>query len=380
MIKLSLVACPLLLGALPTYAAAPGGSARLVEFDAPGSATTSSRLCAPDCGTMPVAINAFGNVVGSYTDPDIVLHGFLRHADGSAISFDAPGAGLGANLFEGTLPYAINDLGQIAGLFQSADLTTHGFVREADGSFVVVNVPGASTGPYQGTLLFDINDAGELAGVTIDATNTYHGLVIDHGAYAGFDPPGSTDTFVCQSDCLNLEGIATGYYLDAAAVGHGFLRKPDGALATFDAPGAGTGQYQGTYVTGIDAFGVVSGYEIAPDNTARGFLRYPNGQSVTFASPGAGTSSSAIEAGTIVTSINLFTVAVGQAIDASGLSHGFSRDPFGRVGTFDAPDAGTAANQGTVPTTTDVEGMVTGHYLDRNGLNHGFVWSPATPE
>ncbi len=71
---------------------------------------------------------------------------------------------------------------------------------------------------------------------------------------------------------------------------------------------------------------------------------------------------------------------MGQAIDGSALSHGFSRDPFGRVSTFDAPDAGTAANQGTVPTTTDVEGMVTGHYLDPSGLNHGFVWSPATPE
>ena len=379
MIKLGLVACPLLLGALPALAGAPARG-HLVEFDAPGSADTSSRLCAPDCGTMPVAIDAFGNVVGSYTDRNIVLHGFLRHADGSAISFDAPGAGLGANLFEGTLPYAVNDLGQIAGLFQSADLNTHGFVREADGSFVVVNVPGASTGAYQGTALFDINDSGMLAGVTIDATSTYHGLFIDHGTYASFDPAGSADTFVCQSDCLNLEGVATGYYLDAGAVGHGFLRTPDGALATFDAPGAGTGQYQGTYVTGIDAFRVVTGYGIAADNTALGFIRYPNGRFVTFAAPGAGTGSSQLEAGTVMTSINLFTVAAGQAIDDAGLSHGFSRDPFGRFSTFDAPDAGTAAGQGTVPTTTSIEGMVTGHYLDRNGLNHGFVWSPATPE
>jgi hypothetical protein len=52
--------------------------ARLVEFDAPGAATVSSPACTPYCGTVAYDNNDLGVIVGFYTDPNIVPHGFLR--------------------------------------------------------------------------------------------------------------------------------------------------------------------------------------------------------------------------------------------------------------------------------------------------------------
>ena len=45
---------------------------------------------------------------------------------------------------------------------------------------------------------------------------------------------------------INNEGIIAGYYYDENYVAHGFVRRLDGTFNTFDAPGAGTGLYQGT--------------------------------------------------------------------------------------------------------------------------------------
>src|SRR5580658_10183629 len=81
---------------------------QLVEFDVARAATVSSSMCAPLCGTVAYANNSEGVIVGSYTDNNVVLHAFLRTVDGHVISFDAPGAGLGADLDQG-VAYSIND-------------------------------------------------------------------------------------------------------------------------------------------------------------------------------------------------------------------------------------------------------------------------------
>src|ERR1022692_423721 len=102
----------------------------LTEFDAPGAATVSSPACAnAGCGTTAFANNAEGVVVGFYTDTNVVPHAFLRTPNGQYISFDAPGAGLGAGLDQGTVAYSINDLGVIAGQFEDSSYVYHGFVR-----------------------------------------------------------------------------------------------------------------------------------------------------------------------------------------------------------------------------------------------------------
>jgi len=69
---------------------------------------------------------------------------------------------------------------------------------------------------------------------------------------------------------------------------HGFLRVPDGAITTFDAPLAGTGANQGTIAGDINDLGVIAGYYVDATNVAQGFLLNPAGKFTTFDAPGAG--------------------------------------------------------------------------------------------
>ena len=98
--------------------------------------------------TQAQAINSKGQIVGSYLDSAHNSHGFLRMADGTITSFDAPGA------FGVTSPSAINSEGQIVGRTKFS-----GFLRNEDGTFTVIAVPGASlTRPNA------INSEGQVVG------------------------------------------------------------------------------------------------------------------------------------------------------------------------------------------------------------------------
>src|SRR5215472_5704063 len=178
--------------------------ARLVEFDAPGAATVSSPACAPNCGTIAFDNNDLGEIVGSDTDPNIVPHGFLRLPNGRFISFDAPGAGLGHGLNQGTVAIAISNLGEIAGQLQDPSYVFHGFVRYPNGAVTTFDEPDAGTQANQGTMAFNINLRGTTAGIYIDANNVYHGFVRSPAnKFTSVDPAGSVFTFVCEETCLD---------------------------------------------------------------------------------------------------------------------------------------------------------------------------------
>jgi hypothetical protein len=53
---------------------------------------------------------------------------------------------------------------------------------------------------------------------------------------------------------------------------HGFVRTPDGTITTFDAPGAGTGLFQGTIPSGINPAGAIVGYYLDASYVFHGFL------------------------------------------------------------------------------------------------------------
>jgi hypothetical protein len=234
------------LGTLATQTQADDGP-RLLEFDAPGSTSVVSPICGGLCGTVAYANNDAGTVTGFYTDESVVPHGFLRTRDGQFTSFDAPGAGLGSMLDQGTVPYSINDAGVIAGQYEDPGNVFHGFIRHHDGSFVSFDAPGAGTAAGSGTLAYSLNLKGDTAGVSFDDNFGEHGFVRWHGGETvSFDPDGSIGTMVCQETCLNASGSAAGYYLDAAFTIHGFVRHRNGTLVSFDAPAAGAGGVFGT--------------------------------------------------------------------------------------------------------------------------------------
>jgi len=351
-LTLMLLAASLTLAAV----AQPGDKGTLIEFTAPGAATVTSAACGAYCGTFGYANNNYGDIVGTYTDTNVIPHGFLRRADGKFVSFDAPGAGLGAGLDEGTAAIGINDLGEIAGQYEDSNFVFHGFVRYIDGSFATFEAPGAGTGPNQGTFAYDINLEGETAGVYFDSNNVEHGFVRSpSGSIATIDPTGSIGTMVCEETCLNLEGIITGFFLDANNTFHGFVRQPDGTITQLDAPGAGTGNYLGTVAASINPEGGITGYFVNSNSVAYGFVRTFD-SFTTFEVPGASTGAGQ---GTAAFSINLPGAVTGEFFDSNNAMHGFSRSARGAIATITAPGAGTGAGQGTRPSTNNVEGVVT---------------------
>jgi hypothetical protein len=102
---------------------------------------------------------------------------------------------------------------------------------------------------------------------------------------------------------------------------HGYVRASNGAITTFDGPGAGTSAFQGTFGAGINPVGTITG----------------------------------------------------NYIDASNVNHGLVRDKHGGLTTFDAPGAGTVMGQGTFPSMPNPAGAIVGYYLDASNVYHGFL-------
>ena len=142
----------------------------------------------------------------------------------------------------------------------------------------------------------------------------------DEATIITFDAPGAVNaTFVSG---INPAGAITGFYRDVNFVYHGFLRAPDGAITTLDAPGAGTGFFQGTAASAINPAGAIAGNCTDANFVTHGFLRARDGTFTTF-DPAGSTSTSA---GTI----NPEGTVAGGYTDANGVSHGFLRIPHGK--------------------------------------------------
>jgi hypothetical protein len=80
-------------------------------------------------------------------------------------------------------------------------------------------------------------------------------------------------TFTAAVDGLNPAGAIAGDYLDASNVFHGYVRASNGAITTFDAPGAGKGSGQGTFSGGINPVGTVMGVSMDANSVSHGFVR-----------------------------------------------------------------------------------------------------------
>jgi hypothetical protein len=99
------------------------------------------------------AINNSGEITGQYWDSNLIVHGFVRSAQGVIPTFDAPGA-------DGTYPYAINGSGEIAGNTFIGGQGVLGMLRSAAGQFTSFTVPGGGTGNGQGTEVFGLSASG----------------------------------------------------------------------------------------------------------------------------------------------------------------------------------------------------------------------------
>ena len=220
-----------------------------------------------------------------------------------------------------------------------------------------------------------INPKGQIAGYYTDANAAGHGFLREtDGTFATFDVPGA-GTGANQgtySYAISQRGDITGYAIDSADVSHGFLRDKYGVITTFDVPGSGTGPGQGTYGGGFTADGVIMGNYFDADNISHGFLRNRNGSFSTFDAPGAGHVPDSLE-GTYPFGINPQGAISGWYVDDSDVNHGFVRGTGGQFFTFDVPGAGTDPGQGPYVFGIAPNGASTGYSYDSDNVVHGFV-------
>ncbi|MBI3476957.1 MAG: choice-of-anchor D domain-containing protein [Acidobacteria bacterium] len=211
----------------------------ITSFDAPGAGTGYVQ------GTQPLSINTAGTITGYYKDANYVDHGFVRAANGTFTVIDAPGAGTTPGQvkglkFQGTIAIAINAGGVIIGVWADPNFANHGFVRAANGTIGEFDAPGAGGAGTVGTVSGSINTAGVIAGVYQDANGVSHGFQrATDATITSFDAPGAGGSGIFQGTVgvsINDSSAITGFYADANNVFHGYLLTPATAASASLSP------------------------------------------------------------------------------------------------------------------------------------------------
>ncbi len=213
-----------------------GTAGDLTAFSYPASDYTSAQ-----------GINDSGTVVGEYRDNSVsgnVFRGFVMN-DGTFTSVNIlPTA-------TSTFPYAINNEGDTAGGYRTADGNIHGYV-DIGGQVTTVDIAGSDL-----TYVHAINNNDDYAGFA-----NREGFEVIDGVTTIIDVPGSTYTDV---DGMNDSDELVGNYFVGSSR-HGFVYQ-NGTYTTIDYPGVASG----TYAWGINDLGQIVG----SDGGSDGFLATP---------------------------------------------------------------------------------------------------------
>src|SRR5262252_9460348 len=98
-------------------------------------------------------------------------------------------------------------------------LSYQGFA--ADGEFVTIDVPGASsTGSSAPNLRLKINPEGLIVGGYLDAGGKAHGFLLSGDTFTTIDYPDATFTTL---NAINPRGGIVGNYVDSGGIVHGLL-------------------------------------------------------------------------------------------------------------------------------------------------------------
>ena len=202
-----------------------------------------------------LAINARGRVAGYVYESRRAAYGFVQMKSGK-IKDIAGGTGY-------TVAAAINDSGATTGVFGN-EVESPGFLRAADGTIATFDAPNDTNGTFPQ----NINASGWITGFYTASSTADHAFVrAPDGTITDFDPPGAGAT---EALGVNAKGAITGFYFGNGTY-HGFVRAPDGTINSFDAPGAA----DGTLPEAINEAGAITGWYRDGQNGAHGFLRSP---------------------------------------------------------------------------------------------------------
>jgi hypothetical protein len=257
------------------------------------------------------------------------------------------------------------------GLVTVVSNATHRPQMPAD--FTDENYPGSTQ-----TQVVAIDAAGDTAGFYVDESGQVHGFVRVGGTFSTADyipggsavtgagpvvaPPTPNTPPFNQLLSLNDQGIAAGYYQDAAGVEYPYTYSIATGVFTFPTlnnTSVTTGQ-----ATGINNSGVISGFYTGPDGITRGFL-LKGGSFVSLEYPGS--------LATSAFGLNNMGQAVGSFADAAGSVHGFLyKWTDGIFQQVDDPLA-SSANGGTTVNGINDLNQIVGFYADAIGNTGGFV-------
>ena len=181
------------------------------SFDFPGAVQT-----------VAFGSNKSGEIIGAFVDSSGAYHGFTL-VDKTYTQFDCPAGG--------TVPYAINDSGEIVGWCGGS---ATGFLLSG-GVYTTIAVPGANFTWAEG-----INNAGVIVGwYYVDGSAGYQGFVDDGGSFTTINYPGYPNTYLAG---INDSGLIVGGYGTPVTIGsvdynwpHGFVYSA-GTFTSFDAP------------------------------------------------------------------------------------------------------------------------------------------------
>lgn len=144
-------------------------SGKFVSFDAPGAGTGQLY------GTIPLGVNVKGEIVGYYTDSNLVFHGFYRDALGNVTDLDPAGS-------VQTFAYSINDNGDVVGYWMPSLQAVRGFLREPSGKITSFSAPVSDS---NGTMVFSINNGRQMTGFYYDFNGATHGFLWQAGGAEG---------------------------------------------------------------------------------------------------------------------------------------------------------------------------------------------------
>jgi hypothetical protein len=312
----------------------------ITTFDVPDANAAMYR------GTVAIAIDNAGDVAGVYSDVNNAIHAYVRSAAGTIAEFDGPPV-KGAAVQE-TIPIGFDATGDLAGIYIDSTGKTHGFIRTASGLVTSIDVVISGSTTVVDTIPTFIDAAGDVSGVYEDSNQITHAFLLPFGGtLITFDPANvnnGTGGTSPGTDYVTVDPTAgaAGTYVDVNDVIHGFIRSSNGTITTVDAPGASAGAGRGTAVYAIGSTGIVGGLYIDSKGVAHGFVRSASGTFSTFDAPvvGSGTGQSP---GIFPFSYPFGFDAMGDFsgvyLDSNDVVYGFVRSPSGTITTFTAPDA-----------------------------------------
>ena len=203
-------------------------------------------------------IDNLGNVAGTIITTSDFFECYVRTSDGKITLFSGP-LGFGCEVTGIVNGTVTGDYGAPSGYYA-------GYLRAPDGSFTVFLTNVQVAGVY-------LNKGGTAAGSFPLPSGSMEGFLrATNGVLDYFTVPGSVPLNVRG---INDSGAVTGNWAtdpEFNAGGHGFQRFADGTISTFDAPGAGTAQFQGTFPGAINNARAIAGTVVDSNNVSHGFL------------------------------------------------------------------------------------------------------------